>query len=226
MEPIRESRDAYQRYLSGMDASMRQKVALTAAHLLGRGRVADMGMGSGAGSRALAALYPQLEVVGVDVDPTMVALARERHTLPNLSFVVGDVAREVFPEASLDGVFDSSVLHHVTTFGGYDHENAARALAAQARALRDHGVLVVRDFVDPSRGPGDDVLLDLPADDGDDSGDPRTCSSASLFERFAREFRSLHARPGFAFGTLAPARPGWRRYRCAHKLAAEMLLRK
>jgi SAM-dependent methyltransferase len=225
-QPTRGARDAYQRYLAGMDASMRQKVALTAAHLLCRGRVADMGMGSGAGSQALAALYPQLEVVGVDVDPTMVALARERYTLPNLSFVVGDVAREVFPEGSLDGVFDSSVLHHVTTFGGYDHENAARALAVQARALKDHGVLVVRDFVDPSRGPGDDVVLDLPTGDGDDSGDPRTCSSASLFERFAREFRSLHASPGFTFETHEPPRPGWRRYRCAHKLAAEMLLRK
>jgi hypothetical protein len=63
----------YDRYLEGMDASMRQKVALTAAHLFARGRVADMGMGSGAGSHALAALYPDLDVVGVDVDPTMVA---------------------------------------------------------------------------------------------------------------------------------------------------------
>ena len=50
--------EAYQRYLRGMDVSMRQKVALTAAHLLGQGWVADMGMGSGLGSRALAALYP------------------------------------------------------------------------------------------------------------------------------------------------------------------------
>lgn len=39
--PDRGQRDAYERYLAGMDASMRQKVALTAAHLLARGRVAD-----------------------------------------------------------------------------------------------------------------------------------------------------------------------------------------
>jgi len=38
---------AIARDLAGMDASMRQKVALTAAHLLCEGRVADMGMGSG-----------------------------------------------------------------------------------------------------------------------------------------------------------------------------------
>jgi ubiquinone/menaquinone biosynthesis C-methylase UbiE len=227
-QPTRGARDAYERYLAGMDASMRQKIAMTAAHLLCRGRVADMGMGSGAGSHALAALYPQLEVVGVDVDPTMVELARERHVLPNLSFVVGDVATRVFDDGSLDGIFDSSVLHHVTTFGGYDHENAARALAVQARALRDHGVLVVRDFVEPPREVAE-VLLDLPSGDGDDSDDPRRCSSAALFERFAREFRCLHAAPGFSFERRphAPAvRDGWRRYRVSHKLAAEFLLRK
>ena len=226
-QPGRGARDAYERYLAGMDASMRQKIALTAAHLLCRGRVADMGMGSGAGSQALAALYPQLEVVGVDVDPTMVELARTKHVLPNLSFVVGDVATPVFGDGTLDGVFDSSVLHHVTTFGGYDHENAARALAVQVRALKDHGVLVVRDFVEPPRGAAD-VLLDLPAGDGDASDDPKRCSSAALFERFAREFRSLHAAPGFAFEARpAPAgRDGWKRYRVTHKLAAEFLLRK
>ena len=53
---------AYDRYLRGMDRSMRQKVALTAAHLLGQGLVAYMGMGSGAGSHALAALYPAARV--------------------------------------------------------------------------------------------------------------------------------------------------------------------
>src|SRR5215470_16622949 len=139
---------AYERYLAGMDSSMRQKVALTAAHLLCEGRVADMGMGSGQGSHALAALYPRLDVGGVDIDATMVELARESYRLPNLSFVVGDVAGALFPEASLDGIFDSSVLHHVTSFGGYRHDNAAQALAAQVTELRPGGVLVVRDFVD------------------------------------------------------------------------------
>src|SRR3954452_3867576 len=103
---------AYERYLAGMDSSMRQKVALTAAHLLCEGRIADMGMGSGAGSEELASLYPALQVVGVDVSETMVELARAKYRLPNLEFHVGDIARPVFPPGSLDGIFDSSVLHH------------------------------------------------------------------------------------------------------------------
>jgi SAM-dependent methyltransferase len=220
---------AYDRYLAGMDASMRQKVALTAAHLLCEGRVADMGMGSGRSSHALAALYPRLEVIGVDISETMVARARERYQAPNLSFVAGDIAQNVFPPGSLDGIFDSSVLHHVTSFGGCRHENAADALAAQVVQLKDHGVVVVRDFLDPGEAS---VFLDLPAGDGDDSDDPTRCSTAALLERFAREFRSLAARPGCAVerieGSAAGVAPPerWRRYRLSHKHAAEFLLRK
>ncbi len=223
-EQGREDRLAYDRYLSSMDASMRQKVALTAAFLLGRGRVADMGMGSGTGSDALAGLYPELEVIGVDIDQTMVELATERYRRENLRFVRGDIGAAVFEEASLDAIFDSSVLHHVTSFNGYEYRAAGAALAAQVEELREHGVLVVRDFLDPGSEP---VLLDLPTDDGDASNDPRTCSTAALFERFAREFRSLSASPGFPLevrdGASSPAR---RRYRTTRKLAVEFLLRK
>ncbi len=224
-EQRRSSGEAYARYLAGMDASMRQKVALTAAHFLCRGRVADMGMGSGAGSHALAALHQDLEVVGVDVDERMVALARERYRLPNLRFVQGDVAGPVFEDESVDGILDSSVLHHVTSFGGYRRENAPEAIEAQVRALKVHGVLVVRDFVAPEEGDAP-VLLDLPEGDGDGSEDPRTCSSTALLRRFAREFRSLSRAPGFPLEEIAPGRDGWRRFRLSHRHAVEFLLRK
>ncbi|HEV8254311.1 MAG TPA: methyltransferase domain-containing protein [Vicinamibacteria bacterium] len=220
----RGDRGAYERYLAGMDSSMRQKVALTAAHLLAVGRIADMGMGSGAGSEALAALYPRLDVIAVDVDPVMAALARAKYPRENLLFVVADIARAVCRDGTLDAIFDSSVLHHVTSYRGYRRANATDALAVQAAQLTPLGVLIVRDFVDP--GP-ETVLLDLPADDGDDSSDPRTCSTARLFERFAREFRSLSETPGFAFEEVDRApREGWRRYRLTHTLAAEFVLRK
>lgn len=228
VEQARGDRGAYERYLAGMDASMQQKVALTAAHLLCLGRVADMGMGSGAGSKSLAALYPGLRVVGVDVNPTMVELARDKHRLPNLEFMVGDIAQAVFDDESLDGILDSSVLHHVTSFGGYDHDAAGRALAQQVQALRPGGVLVVRDFLAP--GLPAEVLLDVPTDDGDDGDDPRTCSSAALLERLAREFRPLSDAPGFALTPTGdgpePPAPGRRRYRLAHRHAIEFILRK
>lgn len=204
---------------------MRQKVALTAAHLLSEGDVADMGMGSGAGSHALASLYARLRVVGVDVNPTMVERARERYPLPNLSFVVGDIAQPCFPPGTQEAILDSSVLHHVTSFNGYDRAAAGRAIAVQAEQLAPHGVLIVRDFLDPG---GELVWLDLPTTDGEESSDPRTCSTAALFERFAREFRSLRPEPerGFPYRVLDGAPPGWRRYELSHTHCAEFVLRK
>lgn len=221
--------DAYERYLRGMDSSMRQKVALTAAHLLGEGTVADMGMGSGSGTLALASLYPRVRVIGVDINPEMVERASDKHRLPNLEFRAGDIAEMVFEAGALDGIFDSSVLHHVTSFNGYDHDAAARALATQVRQLAVGGSLVVRDFVAP---PSAEIWLDLPTTDGDDSDAPARCSSAALFERFAREFRKLSPEPGFGYRqaeTESDPRPlqlGWRRYVVDSRLAAEFLLRK
>jgi len=229
----RGDRGAYERYLRGMDASMRQKVALTAAHLLAEGTVADMGMGSGTGSEALAALYPALRVVGVDVEPTMVELARERYSLDNLSFEVGDIARPVFPSGSLDGILNSSVLHHVTSFNGYSADRAADALREQVKQLADRGILIVRDFVAPEPAT---VLLDLPADDGSDGdadGDAQTVSTATLFERFAKTYRPLSERPGFSYEVVDTSDsederppPGWRRYRVQAEHAVEFVLRK
>ncbi|MCA8921365.1 MAG: methyltransferase domain-containing protein, partial [Planctomycetes bacterium] len=227
-EHFRGSHSDYARYLAGMDASMRQKVALTAAHLLGEGRIADMGMGSGAGSAALAGLYPRLHVTGVDLSPTMVALARERFPeQANLEFVQGDIALPCFPAESLAGIFDSSVLHHVTSFGGYDRGAAARALTAQVPQLALGGSLIVRDFLDPGAG---EVLLDLPNDDGDASDDPTSCSSAALFLRFAREFRCLlpEGERGFEAREVAAddLPQGWRRFRARLTCAVEFVLRK
>lgn len=225
----RGDRGAYQRYLDGMDSSMRQKVALVAAHLRSSGKVADMGMGSGTGSQTLAALYPSLDVVGVDLDPMMVELAAKRYDLENLEFVVGDIAKQVFADASLDAIINSSVLHHVTSFTGYRADEAGKALRVQANALKEHGVLLVRDFLAPKE---QEVYLDLPDDDGDRGNDPQTCSTSRLFEKFSSDFRSLSGSPGFGYheceGTEAqPAlAKGRRRFRLSLGLATEFILRK
>ncbi len=226
----RGDRGDYARYLAGMDASMQQKVALTAAHLLCVGRVADMGMGSGSGSEALAALYPGLRVTGVDVSEEMVTLAQERFDRPNLDFQLGDIAQPVFEPGALQGILNSSVLHHVTSFGGYEHDAAHRALQAQVPQLAPHGVLIVRDFLDPGTG---EVWLDLPTDDGDDgedadggADDPRACSSAALLRRFSTEFRALHDTPGFRLQDLGSPEPKWHRFALDHRMAVEFILRK
>ena len=205
--------EAYTRYLANMDAAMRQKVALTAAHLPCQGTIADMGMGSGSGSHALAALYPRLRVEGVDVNPTMVEVARQHYQLPNLAFRVGDIAEPCFAPGTLNGIVNSSVLHHVTSYNGYNFERAAQALEAQVGQLALGGSLVVRDFLAPPPGQ---VELRIPQ------------PLEALWKTFSSQFRALlpEEKRGFAFEECGRDDRGWLRLRVEHRLAVEFVLRK
>jgi SAM-dependent methyltransferase len=217
--------DHYATYFAGMDASMQQKVALTTAHFPSRGRVADMGSGSGRGTHDLACLYSGLELVGVDINPVSVEMAAASYQRPNLRYIVGDIADPVFPPESLDGVLDSSVLHHVTSFNDFSLARLEECLDNQVRALRTGGVIIIRDFVIPD-GPAE-VFLDLPETDGAPEGPVQGLSTAALFERFARDFRCSVNRDGpVPYSRLASPHAGHVRYRLALRAANEFILRK
>ena len=221
----RGTQAAYEAYFAGMDASMRQKVALTTAHFPPRGRVADMGSGSGRGTYDLACLYGGLELVGIDINPISVERAGREFRRPNLSYAVGDISDMVFPAESLDGILDSSVLHHVTSFNDFDVNRVLATLDYQVAQLKTGGVIIIRDFVIPG-GP-EQAHLDLPETDGSASGDVRELSTAALFELFARDWRGSVNRDGpVPFTRLESPRPGFVRYELSLRAAAEFVLRK
>ncbi|MBS1795922.1 MAG: methyltransferase domain-containing protein [Acidobacteria bacterium] len=217
---------AYEEYFAGMDASMQQKIALTTAHFPVRGRIADMGSGSGSGTFDLARLYRGLEIVGVDINPVTVEYSRSHYRAENLFFETGDIADRVFPEASLDGILDSSVLHHVTSFNGFDVRQIARTIENQVAQLRAGGVLIIRDFVVPDDA-GKQVFLDLPTTDGKDSGAIPELSTAALFDVFARDFRSsVNLNGPVEYRKLSSPRDGFVRFAVTLRTAAEFVLRK
>lgn len=194
---------------------MQQKVALTTAHFPVRGRIADMGSGSGRGTFDLASLYDGLELIGVDVNPISVERASEKFRRPNLSYVVGDISQMVFPAGSLDGILDSSVLHHVTSFNNFEVARVLTTLDNQMAQLKPGGVIIIRDFVIPD-GP-EQVFLDLPLTDG----------TAALFEVFARDWRSSANLHGpVPFETFKSPRDGFVRFQLTLRAAAEFVLRK
>ena len=139
----RGTEEAYAAYFRGMDASVQQKVALTTAHFPPAGVVADMGSGSGRSTYDLAILYADLDLVGVDVNPKAVEIAARNYRRPNLRFVEGDIAERIFDEGSLDGILDSSVLHHVSSFNDFRIDRVREALDNQVVQLRVGGVIVV-----------------------------------------------------------------------------------
>jgi SAM-dependent methyltransferase len=218
---------AYAAYFAGMDTTMRQKLAFVAAHfLLDPGaRIADIGCGSGLVTYQLALLNPQIQVIGVDINPESIRLAGEKYKLPNLAFRVGDAAQAIFADDPLDGVLSSSTLHHVYTFNGYSHDAVRQALASHLHCLRDDGVFVLRDFVSPAREGY--VLLELP--DEPSRGEALAeLADAELLRRFARTARPLDKRcgPGFFLEEIDARRAATRLFRLPHKWAVEFVLRK
>jgi SAM-dependent methyltransferase len=216
----------YEEYFAGMDASMQQKIALTTAHFPSHGKIADMGSGSGSGTFDLARLYRDLELVGVDINAITVEYSNNHYKAQNLKFVVGDIAENVFPARSLDGILDSSVLHHVTSFNGFDRRQITKTLKNQVAQLKPGGVLIIRDFVVPDESERK-VFLDLPTDDGEDSGTIPELSSAALFEIFARDFRcSLNLDSAVPYKKHDSPRKNFARFESGLRYAAEFVLRK
>ena len=72
-------------------------------------RVADLGCGSGVFSDLLR--EQGYDVVGLDISPKLIALAREKY--PKVEFFEGDVEQLPFPDGSLDGILLSGLVHHL-----------------------------------------------------------------------------------------------------------------
>jgi SAM-dependent methyltransferase len=79
-----------------------------ASRLPERARVLDLGCGSGVLARVLAERF---EVVGVDISPEQLALARE--AVPRATFVEADFTALELDEASFDGVCALYSIMHV-----------------------------------------------------------------------------------------------------------------
>lgn len=101
-------------------------------------RVLDAGCGPGRLGGALHARGH--EVVGVDVDPVLIAAAEEDH--PGPTWLVGDLAELDLPARGVTGKFDAAVMAgNVICFVAPGTEPVV--LAAVAEHLADDGIFVV-----------------------------------------------------------------------------------
>jgi len=99
------------------------------------GAALDLGCGTGEFSRLLAVRSDR--VLGVDLSPTMIRVARERSAgFGNLSFETADALNWHWPRESFDGIVSIAALHHLPL-----KEIAER----MKQALRPGGVLVILD---------------------------------------------------------------------------------
>lgn len=142
-----------------IEAIWPQEAPLFGRYDVGAGaRILDLGCGTGEATVRLADLFPgAAEVVGIDVGPEILAVARGRHAdrAPRLRFEAGDGFALAYPE----GFFDLVACRHVTQL----LPGPERLLAELIRVLRpggwlhvlseDYGMLhfPVRGGVDPDR---------------------------------------------------------------------------
>lgn len=104
-------------------------------------RVLDVGVGPGMSAIGILDRLPRAQVVGVDISPKMIELARGRlreYGYPQAELLVADVARMPFEDASFDVVTGHSILYLLP--------DKAAAVAEIARVLRPGGRVV---FVEP-----------------------------------------------------------------------------
>lgn len=104
-----------------------------AALLRGRGRVCDIGCGPGHVGRYLAGRG--VDVFGLDLSPSMVAIARDLN--PSIHFEPGNMLALDLPDGSLAGIVAFYSLIHL------ERAAAVRALAELARVLAPSGALLI-----------------------------------------------------------------------------------
>jgi len=108
-------------------------------------RVLDLGCGTGTLTILLKQKHPDAEVIGIDGDPTVLAIARAKAARQNVAipFDQGLAFQLPYADGSFDRVVSSLMFHHLTA------EDKQRALGESFRVLKPGGELLIVDFTKP-----------------------------------------------------------------------------
>mgnify|MGYP001563398835 CR=1 FL=1 len=113
--------------------------ALEALRLSDTARLLDVGCGTGELERLVHARYPSARLVGIDVTPQMLDVAREKFArVPEVAFVFAQAETLPFASGGFDAVVSCNMLHHVRALDV--------SLRECARVLRPGGQLVLIDW--------------------------------------------------------------------------------
>lgn len=136
-------------------ASMLRRMTVDNALIQAGDNVLDVGCGTGdvallAKTRAKAG-----KVFGIDPSPEMIAVARSKATRKKqeIDFRVGVIEALPFPDARLDVVTSSLMMHHLP------EDLKARGLAEVYRVLKPGGRLLIADFVQPSQSITNHLMM-------------------------------------------------------------------
>jgi len=149
-EQVRDAvRAAFDARADDYDASAMHRALAASAARFARvpedGAAVDVATGTGLVARCLAERHPRLRLVGVDLSPGMLAVARA--ALPGAEWVQGDAEDLPIENGSADLVTCVTALHLFP--------DADRAISEFARILRPGGRLVTATFRSAGHGAGE-----------------------------------------------------------------------
>lgn len=134
----------------GMHTYWRNKALRMAAKLLGRepGRVLDVATGTGDVAFAMSHLWPEAEIIGIDLSEGMLSIAREKRDFMaekrkiNIDFRKGDSLALEYPDSQFDLV--------TVAYGVRNFENPLKGYQEMLRVLRPGGVICVVELSMPT----------------------------------------------------------------------------
>ncbi|MES2769275.1 MAG: methyltransferase domain-containing protein [Bdellovibrionota bacterium] len=135
-----------------MDKTMQEKLSLILPWLpsAGRPEIVDVGTGTGNLAGAVAKMYPHAQVIGIDLSPEMIEIAKTQNNFQNLTFRLV-AAHTPFSKESSAAIY-SSILHEIYSYSGDSLEAVRSALSVANQSLMKGGRIIIRDFIQPSNG--------------------------------------------------------------------------
>ncbi|MBV6395071.1 MAG: Ubiquinone/menaquinone biosynthesis C-methyltransferase UbiE [Anaerolineales bacterium] len=113
------------------------------ANIQSQMKVLDLGCGTGTLTLMLKRAQPEAQVTGLDGDPQVLAIARDKSHNTNIQWDEGLASSLPYPDSTFDRVVTSLVIHHLVT------DDKRRAFKEIFRVLKPHGELHVLDFGAP-----------------------------------------------------------------------------
>ena len=106
-------------------------------------KVLDLGCGTGTMTLMLKQAHPIAEVIGMDGDPQVLDIARQKSSGANIQWDEGLASSLPYPDSVFDRVVTSLVIHHLVT------DDKRAAFKEIYRVLKPRGELHVLDFGAP-----------------------------------------------------------------------------
>jgi len=99
--------------------------------------ILDAGCGKGTDSLFLANISPNYKIIGVDISPSGIKIARSKATnnKDSLFFLICDITKLPFKKESFDAIYSYATLEHVA--------DPCEAIRSFITVLKDRGILVI-----------------------------------------------------------------------------------